>query len=103
MSYAQNHLVCSSWKKVSDTDPLIGRIFCGQPAGHFGDHKGTWYETNVGNHLVEWPNKNEGKWPEWMVKSTLHGLRILAVDRRLSDEDRRQVRNVLDMIEEVQT
>lgn len=105
MSYAQNHQVCASWHAIPDgTQSLDGskeRTFCGQPAGHFGDHQAVVYR-NWKHEGISWVNKTPGKWPSWMLRTTQHALRLLLVNPELTRLETKAVRTVLEAIEETQ-
>lgn len=100
MSYAQDHLSCASWANVGE--PVKMRTFCGQPAGHFGDHMATFWAGEV-MQSATWTNKTPGQWPDWMRKTTVHALRLLMADERVQETASfYEIQDVLDLIKEAQ-
>jgi hypothetical protein len=100
MSYAQDNLACASWTNAGD--PVKERRFCGQPAGHFGDHMATYWARDV-LQSATWPNKTPGLWPDWMRKTTVHALRLALADTRMTKRVYAlDIQKLLDTIKEVQ-
>jgi len=93
MTYARDHLACSSWHWYDiDAMPFARREWCRLPMAHFGDHEGP--------DAVRWANKRPGVWSDWLKEVVNFGLMHLYDDPELSDMDKEAIAMALQIVED---
>ena len=88
MTYARDHLLCSSWHRYDDDR----RERCRLPMAHFGDHEGP--------DIVRWRNRHPGAWSDWLKGVVNFGLMHLYDDPELSDMDKEVIAVALQIVED---